>query len=285
MIRIVEVGPRDGLQNEKAIISTPDKVAFVNALSEAGAQEIEVTAFVSPEWVPQLADAHEVLTQIDRRPGTVYSALVPNERGLDRALAAQVDKIALFTAASNTFNQKNVNTTIDGTYQRMAPVLKRVLPLHLPVRGYISTAFWCPYEGHIEPQRTVDVALHLRDMGVHEISIGDTIGKATPSEVENLLRLLLPQLAGTPIALHFHDTYGRASINVLTAYRMGVTAFDASVAGLGGCPYAPGAAGNVSTETLVQTLRQEGADVPIDLTALARARALVAKSVQRPLAG
>lgn len=276
MIRIVEVGPRDGLQNEKAIIPTATKVAFVDALSQTGAQEIEVSAFVSPDWVPQLADAHEVFAAIQRRPGVIYSALVPNERGLDRALAAKVDRIALFTAASNTFNQKNVNTTIDGTFLRMTPVFKRAQALGLPVRGYISTAFWCPYEGHIDPVRTLEVARRLRDLGVQEISIGDTIGKATPSEVRILLELIMPELVGTPVALHFHDTYGRAAMNVVTAWEMGITTFDASVGGLGGCPYAPGAPGNVSTERVVRTLRAEGADVPIDLDALERAWKVVA---------
>jgi hydroxymethylglutaryl-CoA lyase len=284
MIRMVEVGPRDGLQNEKGTIPTALKVAFVNALSEAGLGEIEVSAFVSPEWVPQLADAHEVFTQMTRKAGVVYSALVPNERGLDRALAAKVDRIAVLTAASNTFNRKNVNTDIDGTFARMTPVVRRAKGLGLPVRGYISTAFWCPYEGQIAPDKVLEVARRLMDLGVDEISIGDTIGKATASEVQALLNSMSPHVPVARLALHFHDTYGRAVGNVLTAWRAGVTAFDASVGGLGGCPYAPGAPGNVSTEAVVAALEGAGADVGVDREALRRARDLIAGSVARPLA-
>jgi hydroxymethylglutaryl-CoA lyase len=283
MIRITEVGPRDGLQNEKATIPTDLKVAFVDALSLAGAHEVEVSAFVSPEWVPQLADAHEVFTRIQRRPGILYSALVPNEKGLDRALAAKAGKVSVLTAASNTFNQKNVNTDIDGTFKRMAPVVKRAQALKLPVRAYISTAFWCPYEGQIDPEATAAVAERLVQLGVDEISIGDTIGKATPHEVEAVLEKVLPKVPAKMLALHFHDTYGRAVVNVLTGYRMGVEGFDASVGGLGGCPYAPGAAGNVSTEAVVRGLRDSGVDVPYDLQALARARQVLAGIVPRIL--
>ena len=243
--------------------------------------EIEVTAFVSPQWVPQLADAHEVLSQIERHPGVVYSALVPNEQGLDRAEAARVDKVCVFTAASDSFNRKNVNTTIDGTFKRMAPVVARAQSAGLPVRGYISTAFWCPYEGPIDAARAVTVARRLIDLGVVEISVGDTIGKATPHEVETLLDQLLTHVAADKIALHFHDTYGRAADNVLRGWRMGITRFDVSVGGLGGCPYAPGAPGNVATETVVRALQKHGADVPVQLDGLAKARAVMAPYVTR----
>ena len=281
MIRMVEVGPRDGLQNEKGTIPTDIKVAFVDALSQSGAHEIEVSAFVSPQWVPQLADAHEVFSRITRRAGVLYSALVPNEQGLERAFAARVGKVSVFTAASESFSRKNVNTSIDGTFTRMAPVVKAAKAQGLPVRGYISTAFWCPYEGEVAPHSVVKVAQRLLDLGVDEISVGDTIGKATNTEVKTLLDLLLPCVPAPRMALHFHDTYGRAASNVLTAYHMGIHAFDASVGGLGGCPYAPGAPGNVSSETVVRTLRGDGADVQVDLDALARARAVMAPSVAR----
>ncbi|MEZ4270849.1 MAG: hydroxymethylglutaryl-CoA lyase [Myxococcota bacterium] len=281
MIRIVEVGPRDGLQTEKSIIPTPDKVAFIDALSETGVDEIEVTSFVSPKWVPQLADAYQVLAQIKRRTDITYSVLVPNQRGLDRALPVRPDKIALFTAASNTFTQKNVNTSIEGTFKRFAPVLKRALAMGLQVRGYVSTAFWCPYEGKIEPQVVVEVTERLLDLGVSGVSLGDTIGKGNPEEVRQLLELLLPRVSVDSVAMHFHDTYGRAAANVLASYGMGIEQFDASVGGIGGCPYAPGASGNIATCVLVQTLLDAGAQVKVDLLALGRARDLIMAALGR----
>ncbi len=287
MIRVIEVGPRDGLQNESGTIPTDIKVAFVNALSGSGVDEVEVSAFVSPQWVPQLADASEVLGKIEHRAGVLYSALVPNEQGMDRAESAHLDKISIFTAASDSFNQKNVNTTIDGTFKRMAPVVRRAKGLGLLVRGYVSTAFWCPYEGQIEPSRTLQVTQRLFDLGVDEVSIGDTIGKATPSEVISLLELMLQHLGADKLALHFHDTYGRAVQNVLAAYGLGITMFDASVGGLGGCPYAAGAPGNVATEVLVDALLAHGASVAVDPEALIAARAIIAPYVSRlrPLPG
>jgi hydroxymethylglutaryl-CoA lyase len=276
MIRIIEVGPRDGLQNEPDSIATAVKVAFVDALSRSGVDEVEVTAFVSPQWVPQLADASAVLAAIVRQPGVVYSALVPNEQGMDRADASALDKVCIFTAASDSFNRKNVNTDIAGTFVRMAPVVKRAKARGLLVRGYVSTAFWCPYEGHVHPDRVLAVAERLLDLGADEISIGDTIGKATPSEVTDLLTVLLQHLPAQKLALHFHDTYGRATANVAAAHAMGINLFDASVGGLGGCPYAPGAAGNVATEVLVAALQQLGADVRVDLQALGAAKKLMA---------
>lgn len=248
-IRIVEVGPRDGLQSIKPTIPTLAKVAFVNALSKSGLDEIEVSSFVSPKWVPQLADAAEVFAAIERAPGVTYMALVPNEKGLERAMEARVDKIAVFTAASETFNQKNIAATIEESIERFRPVVKAS---PVPVRGYISTAFHCPYEGAIEPSKVLDVAKLLLEVGVVEISIGDTIGKATPDEVRTLLEVVLPQMAGTPVALHLHDTYGHAVENARAGYEMGVRVFDASAGGIGGCPFAPGAPGNVSTQALLR---------------------------------
>ncbi|MFN0178791.1 MAG: hydroxymethylglutaryl-CoA lyase [Gemmatimonadales bacterium] len=249
MIRLVEVGPRDGLQNEKAIIPTEVKVAFVDALSACGFAEIEVSSFVSPKWIPQLADATEVFRQIRRRPGTIYSALVPNQAGLTRAIDAAADKIAVFTAASESFTRKNINATIAESIERFGPVVGSA---PVPVRGYVSTAFHCPYQGRIAPEAVVPVCLALLELGCAELSIGDTIGKATPDEVEALLDLLLPRIPATRIALHFHDTYGRAVANAKRGADLGITMFDASAGGIGGCPYAPGASGNVATQDLIE---------------------------------
>ena len=280
MIRIVEVGPRDGLQSEAASIPTDLKVAYIDALSAAGLPEIEASAFVSPKWVPQLADAEEVFRRIRRRPGVVYSALVPNEKGMERALAARVDKVAVFTAASETFNQKNINATIRESIVRFA-VIQSARASNIPVRGYVSTAFWCPYEGRVAPRQTADVCRALINAGVDEISIGDTIGKAVPDEVRQLLDAILPLLPVERLALHFHDTFHHAVENVLASWKLGIRAFDSSAGGIGGCPYAPGASGNVATETVIDTLRKAGADVPGDLAALAEARRRIAPALGR----
>ncbi len=263
----MEVGARDGLQNETAPVPTEAKIAFVDALSGTGVDEIEVSAFVSPRWVPQLGDAEEVFRRISRRQDVAYSALVPNEKGLDRALEAKVDKVSVFTAASETFNRKNINTSIEGSIRRFLPVVESARSAGLPVRGYVSTAFWCAFEGKIAPEATVDVVERLVDLGVHEVSISDTIGKASPDEVTRLLDLLLPRLSSDRIAMHFHDTYGRGVENVLASWSYGLRIFDASVGGLGGCPYAPGATGNVATEAVVEALEKEGETVGVDLRA------------------
>ena len=275
MIKIVEVGPRDGLQNETATVPTDTKVAFVNALSETGVEEIEVSAFVSPHKVPQLSDAGDVFRKIRRKDGVLYSALVPNELGLERAVAAKVDRISLFTAASETFNRKNINTSVEGSLKRFRPIVKRAMRMGLPIRGYLSTAFWCAFEGRIPPLAVVDLAQKLTDMGVGEVSISDTIGKATPDEVAKLLDALLPRVAPEQIAMHFHDTHGRAVANVLKSRTYGIQIFDASVGGLGGCPFAPGAAGNVATESVVEALTGQGEAVGVDIDKLLRARELL----------
>jgi hydroxymethylglutaryl-CoA lyase len=282
-VRIVEVGPRDGLQNEREPIPTEAKVAFVDALSEAGYRDIEVSAFVSPSWVPQLADAAKVFARIRRRDGVRYSALVPNEKGLDRALEASVGGIAVFTAASETFNRKNINASIAESIERFAPVVPRAKREGLFVRGYVSTAFWCPYEGRIEPRAVVDVVRRLLELDVDEISIGDTIGKAVPGEVDDLLDLLLDALPQERVAMHFHDTYGTAVANALAAYERGITVFDSSAGGVGGCPYAPGAAGNVATEDLVWALSRSGASTGIDLERVSAASDVLASALGRPL--
>lgn len=247
-VRLVEVGPRDGLQNESRTVPTAAKIAFVDALAETGLDEIEVTSFVSPRWVPQLADASDVFAGITRRPGVIYSALVPNERGLERAMAAGAGKVAVFTAASETFSRRNTNASIAETLERFRPVLEES---EVPVRGYVSTAFHCPFEGPIAPRQVVPVVRALFDLGCAEVSIGDTIGKATPDEVRQLLDAILPVWPAGRLALHLHDTYGQAVDNARAARAMGLTVFDASAGGIGGCPYAPGAPGNVATQALV----------------------------------
>ncbi len=283
MIRIVELAPRDGLQNEARAIPTATKVAFINALSKSGVPEIEVSAFVSGRWVPQLADADEVFRDIDRSPDVVYSALVPNQKGLDRALAVKVGKIALFTAASETFNRKNINAGIEASIRRFEPVVQRARLSGLPIRGYISTAFWCPFEGKIAPEATVAVAQRLIDLGVDELSIGDTIGKGVPSEVEALLEPLLRRVPAAQVAMHFHDTYHHAIENVIASRRFGIATFDSSAGGIGGCPYAPGATGNVATEEVVGALRAAGETVEVDLGEIAAARRLIGPALGRDL--
>lgn len=275
-IKIVEVGARDGLQNERTVVPTDLKVAFVNALSNTGVPEVEVTGFVSPKWVPQLGDAEEVLRNIDRRPGVMYSALVPNAKGLDRALSVGLDRMSVFTAASETFNRKNINASIDESLRRFAPVLKGAQRAGVPVRGYVSTAFHCPYEGRITPQAVADVSFRLIDMGISEISLGDTIGKASPEDVRRVLDLLMLRLSARQIALHFHDTYGMAVANTLYAWReYGIYIFDSSAGGLGGCPYAPAATGNVATEDLVFALQASGAVIDVDVEAIVSASRVV----------
>ena len=275
MLKIVEVGPRDGLQNETAVIPPDLKIAFVDALSLSGVCEIETSAFVSPKWVPQLADAEEVFRKISRRNGVIYSALVPNERGLERAIAARVDKVSVFTAASETFNRKNINTSTAGSIRRFLPVVKGAKGVGLTVRGYVSTAFWCAFEGRVQPAAVIGLVEKLFDIGVDEVSVSDTVGKATPEEVGRLLDRLLTRIPADRIAMHFHDTYGRGVDNVLTSWAYGIRIFDASVGGLGGCPYAPGATGNVATEAVVKALVSKGAEVGVDLEKLSHARHLL----------
>jgi hydroxymethylglutaryl-CoA lyase len=248
-IRLVEVGPRDGLQNEPTPVPTERKVAFIDALSRSGLRDIEVSSFVSPKWVPQLADAEEVFRRIERTPGVRYWALVPNRQGLERASAVGVDGVAVFTAASETFSRRNTNASIAETLERFAGVVDGAT---VPVRGYVSTAFHCPFEGPIAPADAIRVALALLHLGCEEISLGDTIGRAQPDEVRALLELLLAEVPAERLALHCHDTFGQAVANCLAAAEMGITIFDASAGGLGGCPYAPGAPGNVATEALVR---------------------------------
>jgi hydroxymethylglutaryl-CoA lyase len=282
-IRFVEVGPRDGLQNEKSSLPVEAKAAFVDALSETGVPEIEAGAFVSAKAVPQMSDSLQVFQRIQRRPGVIYSALVPNERGLDEALRAKADKIAVFTAASETFNRKNTNAGIKESLERFKSVVYRAKSLKMPVRGYISTAYVCPFEGAISPSKVVSLGLSLLDLGVDEIAIGDTIGRAAPKDVRALLKPLLKEISEKRLYFHFHDTYGLAIANILTAYEeFNATGFDASAGGLGGCPFAPGAAGNVATEDAAFALSASGAKVELDFGKLKAAEAVIAPLLGHP---
>ncbi|UPT75291.1 MAG: hydroxymethylglutaryl-CoA lyase [Elusimicrobiota bacterium] len=258
--RLVEVGPRDGLQSENKRIPLDVKVAFIDALSETGLKEIEAGAFVNPKAVPQMADSQQVFARIKRKPGVIYSALVPNETGLDLALACKADKISVFTAATESFNQANIKASIKDSIERFRPVVLRTRQAKLPTRGYVSTAFWCPYEGAVKPEKVVEVVKMLSGIGVTEFSIGDTIGKASPDEVRRLLFLLCKVVEKDSIFLHFHNTFGRAVANSIVAWKtFGISGYDSSAGGVGGCPYAPGATGNVATEALVSAFESAGA--------------------------
>ena len=270
-VRIIEVGPRDGLQNESTPIPTHVKVAFIRGLLDAGLKEIEATSFVSPKWVPQLGDAAELWPLLPR--GGLYSALVPNMRGLERAVELGVDRIAVFTAASDAFTQKNINMSVAESLAVFGEVLSRFRSSSADgfVRGYVSTAFECPYAGRIEPGRVVEVAVSLLELGCDEVSIGDTIGVAAPREVRTLTKALLDSLPKEKIVYHFHDTRGTAIANVAEALEHGITSFDSSAAGLGGCPYAKGAGGNLATEDLAYFLERSGLATGLDLPRLAQA--------------
>jgi hydroxymethylglutaryl-CoA lyase len=280
---IVEVGPRDGLQNEQVAVPTADKIEFINRLSAAGLPVIEVTAFVSPKWVPQMADAAAVFGGIVKRPGTRYSALVPNVAGLERAMAAGVTEIAVFAAASEAFSRKNINQGIEESLAGYKTVCDRALAAGLRVRGYLSTAFGCPYEGAVQPQKVIEVTERLLALGVFEVSVSDTIGVAHPGQVRHVLEDLTARVPAGRLALHFHDTRGTALANVLAALPFGITTFDASAGGLGGCPYAPGAAGNLATEDLIYMLDGLGIETGVSLKAVTEASAFMAERLDHRL--
>ena len=282
-IRIVEVGPRDGLQNERASVSTSDKIEFVNRLSASGLPVIEVSAFVSPKWVPQMADASEVFAGINRQPDTKYTALVPNQAGLDRAIAAGVEEVAVFAASSETFSRRNINQSIDASLANYALVCAQARAAGLRVRGYLSTAFGCPFEGAMEPDHVASVAARLIDLGVYEVAVSDTIGIAHPGQVPRVLDAVLARVPAERLALHFHDTRGTALANVLTALPFGIRTFDASAGGLGGCPYAPGAAGNLATDDLLYMLDGLGVETGVSLVALSEASAFIGSRIDHPL--
>jgi hydroxymethylglutaryl-CoA lyase len=282
-VRIVEVGPRDGLQNESKIVSTENKAEFIRMLVEAGLKEIEVASFVHPKWVPQLADAQELIKKLKPYPDVRYSALVPNMKGLERAIETGIPRIAVFTAASETFNRKNINMGIDESIEGFKPVVANALQTGMSVRGYVSTCFVCPYEGPIAKERVGDVTAALFDLGVDEVSIGDTIGAATPREVESTCGHLLQRFPVARLAMHFHDTYGMAVANVYQALQMGFATFDSSAGGLGGCPYAPGASGNVATEDLLYLLDRLDIQTGVDLKLVRRASYFMAQQLARDL--
>ena len=268
-VRIVEVGPRDGLQNEKAIIATADKIALIDRLSATGLRSIEATSFVSPKWVPQLADAAEVYSGIHRQPGVSYPVLVPNEQGYERARAVGVEEIAVFTAASEAFNQRNINASIDESLARFAPVLERAKADGVKVRGYVSTVLGCPYQGEVPLADVVRVARALHAMGCYEVSLGDTIGVGTPGKARAMLKAVAAEVPMSALAIHFHDTYGQALSNILACLEEGVVVVDSAVSGTGGCPYAKGASGNVASEDVVYMLHGLGIGTGIDLDRLA----------------
>jgi len=282
-VTVVEVGPRDGLQNESAPVATADKIGFVDRLSDAGVPAIEVSAFVSPTWVPQMADAAEVFAGIIRRPGTRYSALVPNLAGLDRARAAGVSEIAVFAAASDTFSRRNINQDIEASLAKYREVCRQALAASLRVRGYLSTAFGCPYEGDVPVARVSELTERLLEMGVFEVSVSDTIGIAHPGQVQSTLETLFTRIRPEQVALHFHDTRGTALANVLAGLSAGVTTFDASAGGLGGCPYAPGASGNLATDDLIYMLDGLGVVTGVSLSKLSEASAFIARRLDHGL--
>lgn len=280
-VRVVEVGPRDGLQSESKAIDTAAKIELINRLSSAGLPAIEATSFVSPRRIPQLADAEEVLAGIDRRPGTDYPALVPNLRGLERALSSGVREIAVFTAASETFNRKNINAGIDESLERIRQITGPALDADIRIRGYVSCVLGCPYEGRVRSDVVVEVAHRLLDAGCYEVSLGDTIGLGTPGEARALIDSVAAKIGMNRIAVHFHDTRGQALANVLACLQVGVATVDASVAGLGGCPYAQGATGNLATEDLIYMLHGMGLETGVDLDALVETGLFISRALGR----
>ncbi len=267
-VTVYEVGPRDGLQNEQRMVPTADKIALINALSQTGLRQIEVSSFVNPKWIPQLADASEVARGITRRPGVGYSCLVPNRRGLDSALDVGLTEIAVFMSASETHNKKNINKTRAETLSAFAEVMQPAVQAGVRVRAYVSTVFGCPYEGKVRSDATVELVEKLLQMGAYQISLGDTIGVATPRQVEEVLLRLDPVCPRERLALHFHDTRGTALANVVVGLQMGISTIDSALGGLGGCPYAPGASGNLATEDLIYMLDGMGVETGVNLDAL-----------------
>ena len=282
-VTIGEVGPRDGLQNEKSQVATVDKIRFVDLLSEAGFPVIEVTAFVRPSWVPQMADAAEVFGGVTKRPGTRYTALVPNLQGLERAVAAGATEVAVFAASTETFSRRNINQGIDESLAIYRQVCERARSLGIRVRGYLSTAFGCPYEGEVAPAQVAGVAGRLLDLGVFEVVVSDTIGIAHPGQVSLVLDQVLAKTNAGRVALHFHDTRGTALANVLAALSYGIRTFDSSAGGLGGCPYAPGAAGNLATDDLIYMFNGMGIETGVSLPAVSKASAFIASRLDHPL--
>jgi hydroxymethylglutaryl-CoA lyase len=278
-VTIYEVGPRDGLQNESRLISTVDKVAFIDTLSLTGLRAIEITSFVNPKWIPQLADAVEVSRRIIRREGVVYSALVPNRQGLDSALTAGMKEVAVFMSASETHNRKNVNKSIAATLEAFRETVPVALAAGLRVRAYVSTVYGCPYEGAVDPAKAVELCRALRALGCYQVSLGDTIGVANPRQVRDVLTRVLAEIPLPEVAVHFHDTRGTALANILVSVEMGIRTVDSALGGLGGCPYAPGASGNVATEDVIYMLEGMGVKTGVDVDRLMEASRLISTLV------
>ena len=281
-VRLVDVGPRDGLQNEKASVPTDVKVALVDMLADAGFPAVEATAFVSPKWVPQMADAADVMARIDRRPGVRYPVLTPNLKGFEAALAARADEVAVFVAATESFSRRNINCSIAESLERAKPVFDAARANGVRVRGYVSCVLGCPFEGDVDPRQVADVAAALHAMGAYEVSLGDTIGTGTAGRTQALISTVATRVPLDAIAGHFHDTYGQALANVYAALESGVGTFDCSVAGLGGCPYAKGATGNVASEDVLYLLNGLGVETGVDMTKLRRAGKYISDVLGRP---
>ena len=280
-VKIVEVGPRDGLQNEKHIVPAAVKIEFINRLSQSGLKTIEATSFVSPKWIPQLADAEEVFKGINKKSGVAYPVLVPNEKGMQRALDAGAKEVSIFTAASETFNQKNINCSIAESIERFKPVIAMAAEHAIRVRGYISTVIGCPYEGPIKPEAVVRIARQLAALGCYEISLGDTIGVGTPVKVQRMLAAVAADVPIQKLAVHFHDTYGQALANIHACLELGVAVVDSSTSGLGGCPYAKGATGNVATEDVLFMLTGMGIETGVDMGKLLAAGEFISEALAR----
>jgi hydroxymethylglutaryl-CoA lyase len=280
-VKLVEVGPRDGLQNEKQIIPAATKIEFIDRLSQSGLKTIEVTSFVSPKWIPQLADAEAVFKGIEKKPGVSYPVLVPNEKGMQRALDAGAQEVSIFTAASESFNQKNINCSIAESIERFQPVMALAAQHHIRVRGYISTVIGCPYEGAIAPAAVAKIAKQLAEMGCYEISLGDTIGVGTPLKAQRMLSAVAAEVPLAKLAVHFHDTYGQALANIHACLELGVAVVDSSTSGLGGCPYAKGATGNVATEDVLFMLTGMGIETGVDMGKLLAAGAYISEALDR----
>jgi len=284
-VSVYEVSPRDGLQNEPLIVPLADKLRLIAALADAGLRRIEVSSFVSPKWVPQLADAGELIAALPALPGVIYSALVPNSRGLERALEVKLPEIAVFLSASESHNKANVNKSVDATLEVFREIVPPAIEAGVRVRAYVSTVWGCPYEGDIPVAKSVHIAKRLVDLGCYQVSLGDTIGVGTPKKTHEVVSAMLSEIPNESVALHFHDTRGTALANVLMGLELGIRTFDASVGGLGGCPYAPGASGNLATEDLVYMLDGMGVRTGVDLDKLVEAGKVAGAVVKRPLTG
>jgi len=281
-VKIVEVGPRDGLQNEKQLVPTEVKIELINRLADAGLRAIEATSFVSPKWVPQMGDNAAVMQGVARHPASVYPVLTPNLQGFDAAIQAGATEVAIFGAASESFSRKNINCSIAESLKRFEPILSSASALEIPVRGYVSCVVGCPYEGDIAPAQAASVAKSLFEMGCYEVSLGDTIGVGTPASVERMLEACARAVPIGKLAGHYHDTYGMAIANIYASLQMGMATFDSSVAGLGGCPYAKGASGNVATEDVVYLMHGLGIETGIDLAKLAAIGDWISSALNRP---